>query len=400
MSLWVDITTVTTKDLSVYENIVDDISLLKTVIFDTSKSGMVPKIEPSLRTTPPPDEKLLGDAIAACHKKKIQCLAGFGCVNMEKQAKKINDFLKGSSPDFAGIAKALVKWVNSDYTDSAGTARRFDGLSFDLEDNTDSSLGPQYTKFYQAIADELAKATGDHANKFVSVANGGLVSDTDATKVSKGALASAISQPYKMAAGKMNLILRPMCYDVFQISFVNPGDATTDTAPPDHKPPPSRRNGGNDALIRDWHKDIWTYATGEGVKASQFQYGIKTFAGPRNKPLRVTDASGTFQRWSVAPNHATDGYIDVPSEVRARVREMQARGTGIIFFGPQSATEVAKVNFILNSTTTAPTANDANGDYPDLSLSDPSKNTAIPSVATRPEQFPHTAESIKRLKTA
>ena len=149
--------------------------------------------------------------------------------------------------------------------------------------------------------------------------------------------------------------------------------------------------------IKQWFEDIWKYAQTKPVPPEQFQYGIKPFPGTKNIAQKKLDGAGKFQEWTVAGNTAFDGYINDPAELRARAREMRDRKTGIILFGLHTASDVARINFVLNTTTGAPTANDAAGDYPDFDPAKPSNNTAKPSALTVPRQFPHTKESIDRL---
>jgi hypothetical protein len=383
-------------NLSSYKGIIDDVSLLRTFWFDINQPGMVVILDKNARTIPKPDDALYGDAIAACHAQEIQCLAGFCCVEEEKLGKKLNDFFRtATAAQLQSAADALVKEVNRDYLDSSKTPRRFDGLSFDIERLFDKTIQANVRTFYQNVADGLANTkNAGHEDKFVSIAGGGMVTDVDATTPGGGALQNSINQPYDSAVGHKALVLRPMCYDVFEIELVNPADAKKDST----KPPPTKRKSGNTALMKKWFEDIWTYCQTKPVPPEQFQYGIKPFPGTRNIAQKQVDAKGKFIEWSVSGKVAFDGYIDSPSELAARCREMRARGTGLILFGMSNPTDVAKYNYVLNGLTPTDPNDDATGAYKDFDPSNPSKNTAMPSKETVPRQSAHTKISLERLK--
>lgn len=415
LSLWAGTSLVTPANIAGADRIVDDISILKTVIHDTTtRPGLKIQKDGGL-----PAGLDWGDVIHACHEKKIQCLAGYDCAAGVALGKRFNEWLDdldhghfaGDPPlEIARVASDIVTILNTDFAVKATSATtRFDGISFDIETLSNGSYGSLMSELYQEVADQLEKAQPG-GGRVCGVAGGGLVDDDSATdKGSHAALASVKAQPYSMANGHANLLLRPMCYDAFGITLDDP------------KTGAFHRTQGAGRVER-WHREIMDYAMAKpfgpnaaGVAQEQFQLGIKMFAGSNNRPIPV-DAHGKrvpsrqdplFDHF-IVNNNLTDAFIDDDVEIRQRCRELRKRGLGLCIFAMFTGgfaafwQRIATLNWVLNARVPPPAAFDrdptSRGD-PAFDPANPWVNTIEPGTVSVPRQVPHTTLSVARLKT-
>ncbi|HZS42588.1 MAG TPA: hypothetical protein VFF06_37415 [Polyangia bacterium] len=421
ISLWAGTPLITPANLAGADRILDDLSILSTLVNDAVTKPGLNIVE---------DRKLphgagWGDVIHACHEKKIQCFAGYDLAASPHIGARFNDWLNeldngsfAGDPDveIARVAGSVVGFLGKSFPVAAtsGTTS-FDGISFDIETIRDPAKDALMIDFYQEIAEQLESAQPG-GGRVLGVASGGLVDDDSATdKGTHVALASVKAQPYKMAnaspphSSVSNLLLRPMCYDAFGITLDDPRTGLF------------HRTQGPTRVTR-WHNEIMDYAMAKpmgpnaaGVSESQFQLGIKMFAGSNNRPQPVDAAGAPVPNASdprfdhfVVSSFATDGYMDDDVEIRQRCRELRKRGLGLCIFAmftgglPAFWQRIATFNWVLNAKVPPPAAFDRdptpNGD-PAFNPAQPWVGTVEPGTLAQPRQVPHTALSIARLAT-
>lgn len=447
VSIWAGTALIKPASVAKAEQIVDDISILNTVVHNIRAPG--PDIGPLIGDF---GSTNLGDVIHACHSLEIQCLAGYDCsgndtppgARSSPRGNRLTQWLRAlesgslkanKSQKIDDLVTDIVdNWINKEFPLSGGGTARFDGISFDIETLLDEAASDNWITFYQRVAQKLAGITsGSHADKFVGVANGGLVDDTSATTKGTGAaMPSAKRHRYNMVNGFSNLVLRPMCYDNFGIALDNPADRNVDRT----SPPPAHVTSV--PQIFKWHDDIIRYAltvsptpgqaNAPGVLTGQFQVGIKNFPGSSNVPLKVFKTNSSGQKVDASGNPTTDpakfvfdhwetagrigGYLSSAADIRRRCREMRTAGVGLILFAMTSSSNqadidlfwrnVATYNWVLNKSGGPPPAAfdtdpTSKGD-PDYDPSNPSAGTNLPAIQSQPRQWPLTAAAQKRME--
>ncbi len=212
----------------------------------------------------------LPKAIDACHENGVQVTLGFSIAD------------EGSVSGGAG--KAFVDWLRNPVGPTldqyAADIMEFvfeknkanvDGLGFDVELNgLKAADADNFSAFYGKLADLLAAK-----KKFLHVATGIGVGGSETAL-----LGTFRAQPFKLAKGHPNIIIRPMAYDMFNLD--------------------------DDAFLK-WHKDVVNYALNTvGLDPGQFQLGLKTIhnskvagydPGPTWSPTKCTfDAGGVADR--------------------------------------------------------------------------------------------------------
>lgn len=184
--------------------------------------------------------KLFPEALALCHDAKIELHAGYTIADegaaVGGRSKLFVDWISNPvNPTLQEHAAAIVKFLWDDHK------LDFDGIGFDLELN---GLKPHhkgaFIDFYGHLAD-LLKARG----KVLSIATG--IGDIGAED---RCLSTFVAQPFEIARGHGNVIMRPMCYDMFDWS---------------------------DEKLERWRVHAADYALNTvGLAPSQFQLGLKT----------------------------------------------------------------------------------------------------------------------------
>ena len=215
--------------------VLDDISILSTLKLDPAH----PVKGRSAKWSSPLHAPFLTQARDQCHAAGIQLLAGYALADA----------------DGAGAVKIFLQWIRQqgtvasltdhaddllDFLDAQGF-RDLDGLSFDIELNAlNANDAPAFTTFYRYLAGKLAAR-----NQILAVATG-----TGLPPGPAAALGTFNAQPFDMALGSPNFIIRPMAYDAFGVS---------------------------DADFLQWQADVVDYALNTlGLPPSQFQLGLKT----------------------------------------------------------------------------------------------------------------------------
>ncbi|MBS2022676.1 MAG: carboxypeptidase regulatory-like domain-containing protein [Deltaproteobacteria bacterium] len=280
--------------------VIDDVSLLVTVQNGDDPNKFEPAWDVGVLNTPQ-GHAMLPQAIAACHAKGIQCLAGFGLTDRgTSRIKRFDVWLDAltkmsdsdADAETTRFAQALVNFIDN----TAGDAtNRFDGLSFDIEssglfggplsgkgvvdDAKLAKLRVVNTKFYKAVATELGKD-----NRICAVTVGGMMSDDDA--ITKGGLKSvpnsgggALLSPkihlYELAKSAPNIIIRPMAYDA--AGGANPQGMVMKPQWKGAKAEKIPALNTADGLL-EWHTAITKFALEQKkLHPGQFQLGIKRF---------------------------------------------------------------------------------------------------------------------------
>jgi hypothetical protein len=197
---------------------------------------------------------LFSEALTLCHDNKIELYAGYTIADegtaQGTRSKLFVEWIRNPvNPTPAEHAAAIVKFLWDD------KKLDFDGIGFDLELNglkgSDKSV---FIDFYGHLADLLKPR-----RKVLSIATGiGDIGKEDQ------ALGTFVAQPFEIAKGHDNVIMRPMCYDVFNFS---------------------------DEKLEQWRAHVADYALNTvGLKPSQFQLGLKTSNNsdiftPKGQPL-------------------------------------------------------------------------------------------------------------------
>jgi hypothetical protein len=248
--------------------VLDDAALLRTFVNPSGADGMKNiswdrALLPSL-TSKDDDvrRQVFKRIINRCHKELgTLCLAGFTIIQDPGVANPIHDtfdaWLKKDPPDPSvdNVVDQLVKLSTTGMQDSA-TDDFFDGISFDIEgltsggsDKVMATMQKNFISFYQKLADALAPF-----GCIVALAPPAMISDTmltDTVPVNdpKNMVSSRI-QPYDLAAGRSNLLIRAQGYDA----------------------------GKDGAALKTFHGQVVDYAV-KKVGAANFQLGVKTQAG-------------------------------------------------------------------------------------------------------------------------
>src|SRR6478736_3638587 len=197
---WTDIKTGKfQQDLTMVQNakgVVDDVSAVSTIWMSKDKK-VTWKVDSS--------KQFIQKAVDACHANGVQLLAGYAIAD------------EGST--IGGRSKLFVDWVknpvgptpeqHADYIMDFLAPYKVDGVGFDLELNgLKAEHAETMIRFYHALADLMAP-------KFfiVTVATG-----IGPGGKEEGILGTFRAQPFRTAKGKANIIIRPMAYDMFNMS--------------------------------------------------------------------------------------------------------------------------------------------------------------------------------------
>jgi hypothetical protein len=220
-----------TSHLEAAKGALDDITFLGCMV--RPQAGGVKWKTPSVGT-------MLPTALDYCHQNGIQFFAGFSMADegsgMLPANKAFVDWIANPvSPTAEQYAQQIADFV---FVKSGFDG--VDGIAFDLELN---GLRPEHAdnfgKFYGALADILLPL-----GKVLSVATG--IGDVNDESKTTGIFRA---QPFRLAKGHPNFIIRPMAYDMFNLS---------------------------DAQFDQWHKDVVDYALNKvGLDPGQFQLGLK-----------------------------------------------------------------------------------------------------------------------------
>ena len=235
---WTDIKTGKfQQDLSMIQNakgVLDDVSAVSTIWMSKEKK-VTWKVDSS--------KQFIQKAVDACHENGIQLLVGYAIAD------------EGSA--IGGRSKLFTDWVNNPVGPTpeqhAADIMEFlnpyavDGIGFDLELNGLKAANAEtMTRFYHALADLLAAK-----NQLLTIATG-----IGAGGKEEGILGTFRAQPFSIAKGKDNIIIRPMAYDMFKM---------------------------DDGQFLQFHKDIVNYGLNTaGLKPGQLQLGLKTI---KNTPV-------------------------------------------------------------------------------------------------------------------
>jgi hypothetical protein len=183
----------------------------------------------------------LRKAIEVCHQNGVQLFLGYTMGDEGGLVSPRGKLFREWIHDPAASGVTLAKHAEDICTfvfDVGGYD--VDGIAFDIELN---GLKPEdadnFGRFYAALAELLAAR-----NKVLSIATGvGNVNDESAW------LGGFRAQPFRLAKGHPNFLIRPMAYDNFAL---------------------------DDAAFFQWHKDIVDYALHRvGLDPAQFQLGLK-----------------------------------------------------------------------------------------------------------------------------
>jgi hypothetical protein len=375
--------------------IVDDLTMISTIVNTTSNQITYEKLIDAERTA---------REVAACHKHHIQCLAGFALTSATKGERTVafETFLNSASDaQIDAMAKAMVDKIDEPTKAGARTPQQlYDGIGFDNENLDGKNEKTPLVKFYRAVAAAVTKPSGC-GGRFVSVAAAPLSSPTMVVLPkrlpagSKGSPASQmmLNHPYEMSAGLDNLVVRPMCYDTF----------TADPATPK-------------TTRAQWHADVLDYAVGKGTenggtpatRASVFQMGFKNAMGFHNDPANKNSTDGG-RKWQ-----NLDGIVDPGKEMEEVCWRMRQAGVGIVLFAfPDSSdlktlqpkprarylsdlktyfASVARYNYVLNGAASA-----SGPDWDMFDKDKPAENTCKPGPLTQPAQVPLGADGRTRL---
>jgi TolA-binding protein len=271
------------KNLAGGKGLVDDISLIKTVaLVGDGGAGWDTSYMPGFAKE---RQRYLRDVISIAHENGMQVLAGYAITD--------EGFAQGSR------GKAFISWLEK--SDRAAMRKHaeavvkflwdeqkldFDGVSFDLELNgMRATHAPKMTQFYGELADVLAA----RGNKIVAIATGIGATKEGGKYVAKEerGLGGARGQPFGLAKGHPNIIVRPMAYDV----------------------------GIDDPDLRDWHESQIQFALGAaGITPANFQLGIKIIP-------------------NVDPKHRSTSTLQDPAQVAARGKDLLRKyKVGLVLF--------------------------------------------------------------------
>jgi hypothetical protein len=215
------------------KGVLDDISLLTTIRF-----GMNKNVEWKIHTV----KMVLQEAVDLCHANGIQLIGGYSLGEegsmVSSRGKKFVEWLRNPySPTFQQHAADIMEilWGKKDWG--------LDGVGFDVELNgLRASDADNFCAFYGELAKLLAAK-----DKILTVATGVGIGGADDER---SLLGTFCAQPFRLALGHPNVIIRPMAYDNFVL---------------------------DDAGILKWHQDIVDYALVKvGLQPGQLQLGIKT----------------------------------------------------------------------------------------------------------------------------
>jgi hypothetical protein len=384
VSVWAPSHYVTASNVAAAKNIVDDMSILKTITNDT-KTPMNAIVDRGIMpgTKPAAKKKFFDDIIAACHSNNMQCLAGVDLAAKSSASQHFNAWLH-ADPDLKEIkryAQSVVDRLNDPFREDKLTLDRpFDGISFDIEYITrtprdSQACGVTMSTFYRVLAEKLKEGAGN-GTRVLGTAGGALVDPTHWTFQPPGsgnvtkyqrAQPNAIAHPYQLAQrnGPLNdnTIMRPMCYDAWT---VDPPTAET--------------------TLMQWLRDIIAYAKSCGIVPAGFQIGLKTFRGPNNK----SKSEGGYN---------LDAIVDNPNNVVKRCVELlRPNGIGLIVFALSSPAKffldkMARYNFALNGVTNANGA----ADFSKFDPKNPSAFTVLPNQASGPVQVPLGQSGVDRV---
>jgi hypothetical protein len=415
LTVWASPHLLSDKSLAGGKGICDEIAFLSTILNNDDLKAHSPsgdldwKAKPlDIELSDTVNEGMLGQAIHACHKARMQAVAGYRLVDAKFQApRRFNAWLRSlldgdlaanRSQEIVRFAMKISDFLDRDF----GTGDLFDGISFDIETvgwhrrpgeaplpNPDDptkaqAIGEVLAEFYRTLADLLRTkpfvdpARNHVASQLVAVAPGGLVDATHSHHNPLGGLQPAgfsfIAHDYAMAKNRVNFIVRPMGYDNFTV-------LDKQNKPID-----------NTAIMDRWHKEIIDYAlsegahkttgTGAGLGPFEFQLGIKISPGPSNDPK-----DPSFQN--------LDGVMQNHPGVVQRCGELRTRGVGLCVF---AFTDVAKLK--PNETVESKSASFwASMRDCDAKLNPPAApgKPLRGDVETQPFQNPHDAVSVKRL---
>lgn len=387
VSIWVGNIRLDDEIVAGGQGIVDDFTMIMTIVNRADNN----KIEYEVLV----DADRTAKEVEACHRHRIQCLAGFALTSSgPKKGPRTHAFEKflasASDAQIKAMAKEMVDWIDQKTKQGPRTPQQmFDGIGFDNESVSAKDVKDPLVKLYRAVADALLVPTGGKG-RFVSIAAAPLSSrdyvvlpgplDPDGSKAD----GFMLNHPYEMNAGLTNLVIRPMCYDTFTAS------------PPT---PKSTRAA--------WHADILDYAVLKGrqnngtpaTRASVFQMGFKNAMGFHNNPANAGASEGGT-KWQ-----NLDGIVDPGKEMEEVCWRMRQAGVGIVLFAfPSSAdtktqqpkpraqylaelktyfASVARYNFVLNGP-----ANADGPDWTEFDPADPSKHTCTTGPAAQPVQVP------------
>ncbi|MDD1679152.1 MAG: glycoside hydrolase family 18 protein, partial [Methanomicrobiales archaeon] len=196
--------------------------------------------------------KYLQKAIDVCHQNDVQIFLGYTIGDeggmISSRSKLFKEWIH--DPASTGVTPAQhAQDICTFVFDQSGFD--VDGIAFDLELNgLKAEDADNFGLFYGALADLLA-AKG----KVLSIATGVGNIDNESSW-----LGTFRAQPFRLAKGHPNFIIRPMAYDNFQL---------------------------DDAAFLQWHKDIIDFALNKvGLDPGQFQLGLKI-----SKNVHSQDAS-------------------------------------------------------------------------------------------------------------
>jgi hypothetical protein len=231
--------------LEASKGVLDDISFITTVWMSANK-GVTWKVD-SLKP-------FLQKSIDLCHANKIQFIAGYTIGDegtlVGTRSKIFVDWITNPvSPTPEQHAADILEFFEKENA-------KIDGVGFDLELNgLKAEHADNMTRFYHALADLLAPRGG-----LVTIATGiGTKGHEDKC------LGTFRAQPFRIAKGKPNIIIRPMAYDMFNLS---------------------------DAQFDQWHADIVDYALNTvGLDPGQFQLGIKTIKNAESQDPKMKGAN-------------------------------------------------------------------------------------------------------------
>ena len=184
VSVWAASHFVTATNIAKAKNIVDDMSILKTIVND-SNTPMNATMDPTVWGPPATKKQFFDQIIAACHANNMQCLAGVDLAEKTSISSRFNQWVH-SNPNDAEIdryAQSVVDRLNDPFREAGLQLERpFDGISFDVEyitGRTNESLayGVTLAMFYRSVAAKLKVGTGNET-RVLGVAGGGLVDPT------------------------------------------------------------------------------------------------------------------------------------------------------------------------------------------------------------------------------
>jgi hypothetical protein len=232
---WIDVKTGKFQEdrsmIQAAKGALDDITCLSTIWFSKTK-GVTWKVD----SVP----MFLQKAIDACHENGIQFFAGYSIGDeggmTGTRSKLFKDWIRNPvGPTLEQHAQDICEFLFEK------NGFDVDGIGFDLELNgLKAEDADNFIRFYGALADLLAAK-----NKVLSIATGVGNVNNEASW-----LGTFRAQPFRIAKGKPNIIIRPMAYDNFVLS---------------------------DDQFLQWHKDIIDFALNKvGLAPGNLQLGLKT----------------------------------------------------------------------------------------------------------------------------